>query len=61
MVLTVDEGNYANLGDMLLFSDVLSRVMSMYVPMNTLFNLRVIGKKKGEIFECPMNGTQGLI
>jgi type VI secretion system protein ImpG len=49
MDLTINEEKFTNPGDVLLFSQVLSRVISGYVPINSFFNLRVTEKKSQRI------------
>jgi type VI secretion system protein ImpG len=47
MRMTLDESKFTNRGDVKLFADIFSRVMSMYVPINSFCHLHVTEKHSG--------------
>ena len=61
MDLVIKEHRFANRGDMLIFSDVLSRVMSMFTPINSFCQLRVKEMDSERAYEWPIKGEQALV
>jgi len=59
--MTMNEKNFINRGDMLMFSNILSQLLSMYVPINAYCSFSVVEKdKKGE-YEWPIKGEQKIL
>ena len=60
MDMTLKERRFTNRGDMLMFSDVLSRVMAMYAPINSFCQLRVKEIDSERVYEWPIKGEQTI-
>jgi type VI secretion system protein ImpG len=61
MALTLDKSRFANRGDMLMFSGVLSRVMAMYSPINSFCRLRMEERDSERTYEWPIKGERSLM
>jgi len=61
MNLTINERRFANRGDMLMFSDVLSQMMAMYTPINSFCELRVKETGSERFYEWSTKGEQAVV
>jgi len=65
MNMTVDEKKFVNRGDVAMFADIFSRVMAMYVPINSFCHLRVTEKYSGKFYEkwpeIEIKGTKAIL
>ena len=60
--VTLNENCYINEGDMILFSSILSKMMSMHSQINSICQLKVKGEKSNkEIYSCQSNGIKKTI
>ena len=62
MEITLDEGHFTGQGDLLMFAHVLSRVMAMYVPINSFCNLCVRELNSENVYTWPgIKGCQAIV
>jgi len=62
MNVYLNSKNFTNIGDMLVFSEIFSNFISMYISINSFCILRVIEKNKKEIiYECQITGERNLL
>ncbi len=61
MDIVLREDHFTNRGDLLLFADVLSRVMAMYVSINSFCELRVTEKNSGRVHKRTIKGEQTVL
>jgi type VI secretion system protein ImpG len=61
MDVALDEEKFTNRGDLLVFASVFSRVMAMFVAINSFCHLRVTERDSGVVHQWPLAGEQALI
>jgi len=62
MDIILNNNNFTNNGDMLMFSEIFSKIISMYVSINSFCKIRVRKKNEKENFyECQIKGERSIL